>query len=105
MKTKIFKYKSASAKLYIYGDDTAYLSNVRSENRGRGHAAGLLEDICKFADKYGVVLTLMVKANGRPPSVMTNKHLEEFYGRYGFVKIDDRKPVAMHRRPAQNTRL
>lgn len=83
LKTKSFKYKSASCYIYIYPNKTAWVYEVRAKKKRKGHATGLLKKVTKYADKHGLTLRLVANGYGKK-TFKTNVALANFYARFGF---------------------
>jgi len=65
---------------------TREIVGVQSMSPHNGHATALMHQTCAEADKWWMTLLLHVKpfSDG-----MTQEQLEKFYGRFGFVRIQD----------------
>lgn len=104
MRTKKFEYISASAVLK-FGEHRreALLCDVRSELHGLGHGTEVLNLVIRYADYRGVDLWLKVQRNGDPRSGLSNAQLIPFYRRFGFVVVENTKPVMMVRKYSQGS--
>lgn len=74
----------AIADLSDFGDEGIYITriNVPEKFRGQGYGRELLQTILENADKEDLELHLEIHASG----ALNRTQLEEWYGRYGFVK-------------------
>lgn len=81
-----FTYERASAKLEEI-DLTLYsLRNVYCHERRKGYGNALLQQITDYADKKGITILLVAQRYGyKDQNGMTNKDLENWYKRFGFV--------------------
>lgn len=81
-----FWNQSASCIVVVEEDGIARVAQVYSEDRGKGHAKGLLQKVINFADENGLTLYLKVSAYGpaRAPG-LSNKQLVVFYEQFGFI--------------------
>lgn len=70
---------------------------VPIEDRRKGHGSRLLNKICSDADIMGRVLFLNPDYGDNQS--MTNEQLEEWYGRYGFVRVQSEPVVLLARKP------
>jgi GNAT superfamily N-acetyltransferase len=61
--------------------------------RNKGYASELLKEVCAEADKHAIVLILKPEPYGSTGGL---KHLQAFYKKFGFTRIQDR-PVLMAR--------
>jgi hypothetical protein len=77
---------------------TREIVSVTSSNPRKGHANGLMWQVCVEADVDGIVLILMPKPFG--DSTMTAEQLEKWYGRFGFVTIQTEPEKLMARQPS-----
>ena len=85
---KGFMFDSATAKLAVYDDETAYLSNVFSRRRGLGHASKVMNMVTDYADEHGLYLYLEAKQYGYSDSkALRNEDLVVFYEKFGFIRI------------------
>lgn len=92
---KNFKYKSATAKVYIYPNGEAWVYEVHAKKKRKGHGTNLMRKIVTWADKKGYTLRLQANAWGKK-SFKKNSDLAAFYMRFGFT-IDDNQPVFLTR--------
>ncbi len=97
-RTKWFTHKSANAKLTIWDDKNATVSNVFSVRRGQGQATRVIQHICKYADDNGMSLLLEVQqygyADGDSPD---NSGLKRWYRSFGFVSCEGNRMVRTHK--------
>lgn len=81
-----FSYRSATAKLTVWDEETATLGNVFSIKRGRGHGNGVMEKVVSYADNRDLTLLLEVQqfhyADKMSPD---NAGLRRWYAKFGFV--------------------
>lgn len=99
-----FKYGSARAKLYQLESDLFALSDLWSEERGKGHATKVLQQIVDFADMERVTIKLIVQPYGHPIATsLDNRKLEGFYQRFGFERDEggNPPPYTMTRYPSR----
>jgi hypothetical protein len=77
------------------------LVDVRSTNPRKGHASGLMFNVCHEADKAWLTLIVAVRpfAEG-----MTMAQLQRWYGKHGFVEIQH-SPCLMARSPVMVPKL
>lgn len=70
--------------------------SVQSTNPRKGHATALLWEVCCEADKWWIMLMVQPRkfADGMP-----DDKLLPWYGKFGFVKIQDEPCVLMTRSP------
>ncbi len=92
-----FKYESATARLYMWDEQTATRSTLFSAKRRQGHATALMRAIVEYADKNFLLLTLEVGAfhygDGLSPD---NAGLVKFYEKFGFKLVGH---ITMERLP------
>lgn len=83
-------YKSSSCTLTVWEDEnTAALSDVYTEFRGRKHATNLLNRVVAVADGLQLTVILRICAYGDGPK-MNEEQLREFYKEFGFVETAQR---------------
>lgn len=83
----VVTYESTSVEIFMDREDrSARLSNLFSVNRGKGYATELMKYICRWADDNGIHLWLKAKPYGTPIKALSQKELEAFYRKFGFVK-------------------
>ena len=75
---------------------TRELIDVRSTNARKGHANGLLAEVCHEADMWWMTLVIQVRPFG--DAGMDDARLERFYKKFGFRRIQD-SPLLMARSP------
>lgn len=75
---------------------TRELIDVRSSNPRKGHANGLMAEVCHEADAWWITLLIQVRAFGDAP--MDDAKLERFYKKFGFRRIQD-SPLLLARSP------
>lgn len=86
VETVPFRYRSASAKLEVLGDGLAFLRNVWSTNRGKGHGSGVMQLVCDYADKYDMTIISSPVPYGHPNfKPLDLPSLCAFYEKFGFV--------------------
>lgn len=68
---------------------------VRSQNPRKGHATSLMHMVCAEADLAGKMLILKVGAFD--DGGMSNEQLQKWYGRFGFVEVQQEPAVLMAR--------
>lgn len=95
-----FKFESARATVFVSTDRTVAVSRVLSSKPGQGHGTILMQQICEWADKNGLILWLEVQrfhySKSRAPS---NEQLVAFYRKFDFEIVDDgRSPIMMDRK-------
>jgi hypothetical protein len=71
---------------------------VTAGTKGKRHAAGLLDKVCREADIAKLMLMVHVKAYGEG---LTDKQLEIWYTKLGFETIQREPSVLMVRLPKQ----
>ena len=103
MNPGIRKLKSASLRVASptglpseMQDHVRELIDVQSNNPRKGHATALLNNVCKEADRDW--LTLMVQVKPFDDGMGMDK-LRRWYGRFGFVEIQQEPAVLMARSP------
>lgn len=96
------QYKAASCRVAIamglpedMRDQTREIVGVQSTNPRKGHATALLHTVTAEADREWMTLLIHVEPFD---DGMTGEQLMKWYGRFGFVKIQD-DPVLMARSP------
>lgn len=95
--------ESASVILHERSSNAWELKNFRSDKPGQGHGRGLMEMVCKIADSQGYVLLLTAQPYGRVrPGDLNSGQLVDFYKKFGFNRVDQRRPPRMRREPSQN---
>jgi GNAT superfamily N-acetyltransferase len=93
-----FKYRSARASISIIDNHIGLLGSVHAQERRKGHASGLMQQVVDYADQQGLQLRLVVQRYGHPAETMDNHQLESFYGRFGFLRDpESSRPVTMTR--------
>lgn len=101
-----YKHGAASCKLaysqalpaHMRGRILEILSlEVPPESRGKGHARGLINDICLQADANRVILLAMPQPFGELGLTLTG--LVSFYKKAGFFCIQDSPKLLMARQP------
>jgi len=73
--------------IYLWRKKDIYLSQIAvpKENRKEGVGTKVMLDLCKYADKQGMRITLLV--SGKTSGSTTSKsRLVRFYKRFGFVE-------------------
>ncbi len=70
--------------------------SVQSANPRKGDATALMHQTCAEADKYWFTLLVQVKPFD---DGMSMEQLQKWYGRFGFVKVQDEPCVLMARNP------
>lgn len=84
-----FQYGRATAKLAVWDEHHATLSNVFSVDRGKGHAHGVLQQVADYADRHGLELLLEARQYGYSDKMSPdNAGLRRFYAKYGFLSLD-----------------
>ncbi len=70
-----FQYESASVKLVILktgaDKDFIFVSSLRSKVYNQGHATGVMQEVCKVADKLNLEVRLFARRYGRKPVLRT----------------------------------
>jgi hypothetical protein len=96
-------YKTASCRIAIalglpeeMHEGTREVVGISSDNPRKGHATALMHQVCAEADVDGIVLILMPKPFGNG---MTSEQLEKWYGRLGFVTVQELPEKLMVRQP------
>ena len=74
------------------------LLSVKAENPRKGHATGLMYQVCQEADDARMTLIITVAPFEEG---MTQQQLEKWYSRFGFEEIQA-NPVIMARRVQPN---
>lgn len=92
-----FSHESSTAKLTVWDEERATVSNVFSVKPRRGHASGLMQEIVSYADISGLTLLLEVQQYGNARG-LSNAGLKRFYGKFGF---EDCGRNVMQRRPSR----
>lgn len=79
-------------------EQTREIVGVQSTNPRKGHATALMHTVCAEADREWMTLLIHVEpfSDG-----MTEEQLLRWYGRFGFVKIQD-DPILMARSPQKS---
>lgn len=100
-----FRFESATCRLREHGDGTADVTHVYAENRGLGHATGLLKAVIEYAESRDLQLYLLARGYGGPIQTMLNpEQLQAFYEKFGFERMGDGLPgVRMTRPRRKNT--
>ena len=99
-----YRYESATCKLTDHGDGTADLTHVYAQNRGQGHASGVVRLALEEADRRGLSVYLLVRGYGGPVRTMlSNDQLIEFYRKFGFERVDTSNSPRMKRPRRKNT--
>lgn len=75
---------------------TRELIEVQSTNPMKGHANGLMAEVCTEADLWWITLFVQVRPFG--DAGMDDAKLERFYRKFGFRRIQD-SPLLMARSP------
>ena len=75
---------------------TREIVDVQSTNQMKGHANGLMAEVCHEADQWWVTLIIQVRPFG--DAGMDDARLERFYKKFGFKRIQD-SPMIMARSP------
>lgn len=70
--------------------------DLQAGTKGKRHAAGLLEKVCREADIANLMLMVHVKAFGEG---LTNQQLEIWYTKLGFEPIQRAPSLLMVRMP------
>ena len=97
--TLTLTHKSASCTVALWGDGTASISNVYSEQKRKGHARELMNKVMAYADKEHLLLKTAAEPYGEEPRIPIEK-LTEFYVSFGFTVLgDDPEYVFMEREP------
>lgn len=97
-KSKWFTYMSANAKLTIWDEKNAAVSNVFSVRRGRGHASRVMSHICEYADANEMSLFLDVQQYGYADNDSPdNSGLKRWYRSFGFVACEGNRMVRTHK--------
>lgn len=91
----IFTCQSAQVTMTHSDSKTAKLSNLYSQERGKGHATSLLEEVMDYADKNGISLWLEVQRYGNPRNGLDNSQLIRLYEKFGFDVLEDRRTLVM----------
>lgn len=101
VKSVTFRRQSASLVLHYEEDGGAKISNLYSQERGKGHARELMNAVLEQTDREGLVVWLEVQRFGNPRDGLDNFQLMDFYQSFGFVpKPEDYKPPRwMERQP------
>lgn len=101
MKIVKFQHETASAHLTYVDRRVVVLNNLWAEERGSGHATGLLNEIIGYADAKQLTILLVAQRYGNPNrSALNNTQLEQFYAKFGFEQHGTQKrPVMMRREP------
>lgn len=88
----LFKHESASARIKEVSGNSM-LCHVYSRERRQGHATGLMEKVCRYADENGITLYLVADPykTTMQSDIMTPGQLEEFYRKFGFVNTDHQR--------------
>lgn len=94
----LFKHESASARIKAVSG-IQMLCHVYSRERRQGHATGLMEKVCRYADENHITLYLIADPykTTMNSDIMTPARLEEFYHKFGFINTDHQR--WMLRRP------
>lgn len=97
-----YSLASASCRMVDWGNGRATISNLRSEERRKGHARELLQNICAAADLAGTTLILTAGSYGDDPK-MTNAQLVDFYKTLGFKQTIPGSQIylSMERKPRE----
>lgn len=73
---------------------------VYSQDRGKGHATGLLRRVIEWADENDLELFLRAQAYGHPvQTILDNNQLLKFYGKFGFERTDKGDDICMSNIP------
>ena len=92
-----FENDQAKATLTNWGNGTVALSDLSSNEKRKGYATQLLQEIVEHADENNLEIFLIVKSENVSDG-FTNKLLEDFYRKFGFKSVDKRKePTIMIR--------
>src|SRR4029077_16138858 len=75
---------------------TREIIDVQSTNQRKGHANGLMAEVCHEADKWWMTLIITVRPFGA--ACMDDAKLERFYRKFGFRRIQS-SPLLMARSP------
>lgn len=78
-------------------EQTREIVSVHSANPRKGHATLLMHQVCSEADRAGIVLILQPS---KFDDGMDDEKLKKWYGRFGFVEIQQ-EPVVLMARPVQ----
>lgn len=99
--TGLRQHKSASCRLSVpdepeIADRTRQISDVKAGNPRKGHATGLMHQVCDEADTANFLLILEARpfADG-----MDQEQLEKWYGKFGFWVVEQEGPRLMARMP------
>ena len=82
-----FAEGSATARLTLWGDGTATVSDLYSRDRRKGHATRLVAEICDYADQSGLSLLLEV-ANSEDMFALSQPALIKWYETFGFTVLE-----------------
>ncbi len=80
----MFFYGGASVETELSWRNVMNIWNLKSADRGKGHASALMDYVTKYADEMGFTLTLNAYASGGEDG-LNQKQLMDFYKRKGFV--------------------
>lgn len=82
----LFQYESATARIKDVSGNYM-LCHVYARERRQGHATGLMEKVCRYADENKIVLYLVAdpyKTNMHS-DILGPAQLEGFYKKFGFM--------------------
>jgi GNAT superfamily N-acetyltransferase len=81
----VFVYESARAYVELTDIGIPLLVDVRSRQKGKGHATGLLAKVCRWADtnKQDICLWVENRPN-KSKNVLSTTQLISFYEKFGF---------------------
>lgn len=99
MHTKKYHFKSAYVVLVRWDDGRSTLAGLQADERNKGHASGLMEELIKVFDEEQLTVLLDAKPFGRRKDGLTTQQLAKFYEKYGFVVVDNVQWVLMERVP------
>lgn len=91
----IFRLKSAQVTVTHGDDNTAKLSSLYAQERGRGHASDLLRIVTDWADDNRISLWLEVQRYGDPHGGLDNSQLIRLYEKFGFDVLEDGQRLVM----------
>ena len=93
---KVYSLKSKRGYVFFglkpKNDTSVILHSLRSQRPGCGDGSRVLQQICQYADKLGVTITLT--PNPGYGSLMDKPKLADWYRKFGFSGTD-----RLHRRP------
>jgi GNAT superfamily N-acetyltransferase len=85
-----FNYEKATAKLVMWDESNATVSNVFSINRGKGHGTRLMQMIVNYADEKGLDLVLEAQPYGYADKMSPNTAgLRAWYVKFGFQHVGE----------------